>query len=76
VNAGKYISCIVLVIVDVLQKVHPRPFVYPLNSIQGLWLAAATVKTMLVCSKNCVSSVVIFDAHGSSLLMSIFLSYV
>ena len=48
VNAGKYLSCIILVAVDVLQKLNPRPFVFPLETIQGLWLAAAIVKTLLV----------------------------
>jgi hypothetical protein len=48
VNAGKYLSCIILVVVDVLQKLNPRPFVFPFVTIQALWLMAALVKTMLV----------------------------
>jgi hypothetical protein len=48
VNAGKYFSCILLVVFDVLQKLHPRPFVFPLVPIQGLWLGAAILKTVLV----------------------------
>jgi hypothetical protein len=48
VNAGKYVSCIILVVADTLQKVNPRPFVSPLSPIQGFWLAAAVVKTLSV----------------------------
>jgi hypothetical protein len=59
VNAGKYISCIILVVVDVLQKLNPRPFVFPLVSIQGIWLAAAIVKTLSVLFPNFSISCVI-----------------
>jgi len=48
VNAGKYVSCIIVVVADVLQKLNPRPFVFPLQPMQGLWLASAIVKTLLV----------------------------
>jgi hypothetical protein len=46
VNAGKYLSCIILVVFDALQKLNPRPYVFPLVTIQGLWLSAAVVKTL------------------------------
>jgi hypothetical protein len=48
VNAGKYVSCIILVVADTLQKMNPRPFVSPLAPFQGFWLAAAVVKTLSV----------------------------
>ena len=42
VNAGKYFSCIFLVLVDVLQKWSPGV------TTRGLWIASAIIKTMFV----------------------------
>lgn len=69
VNAGKYVSCIILVVADTLQKVNPRPFVFPLVPIQGFWLAAAIVKTLSVISPLiCYPS----DCFGESPLFCFF----
>lgn len=42
INAGKYFSCIFLVLVDVLQKWSPGV------TTLGLWIASAIIKTMFV----------------------------
>jgi hypothetical protein len=48
VNAGKYVSCIILVVADTLLKLHPRRFLFPLVPIQTFWLVAAVAKTLSV----------------------------